>query len=81
MNNSVRFKVAIDISSQVQPFVFEVTPVDEPTMRMRLKHTLGFICLVAMYAPIVMCETKEKGVLSSLGHIYCLGHVHFYYLD
>lgn len=29
-------------------------------MIVRLKHTLGFIFLIAVYAPIRMCELEEK---------------------
>ncbi|XP_050735881.1 uncharacterized protein LOC127008208 [Eriocheir sinensis] len=42
------------------PFVVEVAPVDERIMRARLKHTLGFMSLVAVYAPTEMRETEEK---------------------
>ncbi len=38
----------------------EVTPVDERIMRMRLKLTLGFMFLVAVYAPTKTCENEEK---------------------
>ncbi|KAG0719096.1 Craniofacial development protein 2 [Chionoecetes opilio] len=52
--------VAIGISSKLQPSVVEVTPVDERIMRVRMKHTLGFMSLVAVYAPTEMRKTEEK---------------------
>ena len=52
--------VAVAISSRLQSSVVEVAPVDERIMRVRLKHTLGFMSLVAVYAPTEMCETEEK---------------------
>ena len=38
--------VAIGVSSRLQPSVVEVTPVDERIMRLRLKHSLGFMLLL-----------------------------------
>ncbi|KAG0730190.1 Craniofacial development protein 2 [Chionoecetes opilio] len=52
--------VAIGISSKLQPSVVEVTPVDERILRVRMKHTLGFMSLVAVYAPTRMRKTEEK---------------------
>lgn len=52
--------VAVAISSRLQPSVVEVAAVDERIMRVRLKHTLGFMSLVAVYAPTEMCEIEEK---------------------
>ena len=61
MSNDHRLRgVAIGISRRLQPSVVEVTPVDERIMRVRLKHTLGFMSLVAVYAPTEVCETEEK---------------------
>ena len=52
--------VAIGISSRLQSSVVGVTPVDERMMLVRLKHTLGFISLIAVYAPTEMSELEEK---------------------
>ena len=61
MSNGTRLRgVAIGISSRLQPLVVEVTPVDERIMRVRLKHTMGFMSLIAVYAPTEMCEMEEK---------------------
>ncbi|KAG0725368.1 Craniofacial development protein 2 [Chionoecetes opilio] len=61
MSNGHRVRgVAIGISSKLQPSVVEVTPVDERIMRVRMKHTLGFMSLVAVYAPTEMRKTEEK---------------------
>ena len=53
--------VAIGVSSRLQPSVVEVTPVDELIMRLRLKHSLGFMFVVAVYAPTEVCETYFTG--------------------
>ena len=61
MSNGARLRgVAIGISSRLQPSVVEVTPVDERIMQLRLKHSMGFMSVVAVYAPTEMCETEEK---------------------
>ena len=61
MSNGTRLRgVAVAISSRLQPSVVEVTPVDERIMRVRMKHTFGFISLVAVYAPTEMREIEEK---------------------
>ena len=54
--------VAIGVSSRLQPSVVEVTPVDERIMRLRLKHSLGFMSVVAVYASTEVCETEGEGV-------------------
>ena len=40
--------VAIAISSRLQSSVVEVAPVDERIMVMRLKHSFGFMSLIAV---------------------------------
>ena len=40
--------------------VLEIIPVDERIMRLKLKHSLGFMSVVAVYAPSELCETEEK---------------------
>ena len=61
MNNSGRLKgVAIAVSSRLQPLFVEVIPVDERIMRLRLKHTWGFMSLVVVYAPTEVCGADEK---------------------
>ena len=40
--------VTIGISSRLQPSFVEVNPVDEFIMRLRLKHSLGFMSVVAV---------------------------------
>ena len=54
--------VAIGISSRLQSSVVGVTPVDERILLLRLKHTLGFISLIAVYAPTEVYELEEKEV-------------------
>ena len=43
--------VAVAVSSVLRSAVAEVTPVDERIMLVRMKHSLGFISLIAVYAP------------------------------
>ena len=50
----------IGISSRMQPSVIEVTLVDERIRQLRLKHSLGFISVVAVYVPT---ETYEREVM------------------
>ena len=59
-NGACLRRVAIGISSRLQPSVVEVIPVDEHIMRLRLKHTLGFMSLVAVYAPTEMSGANKK---------------------
>ena len=63
MSNGHHVKeLAIAISSRLQPSVVEVTSVNESIMRLRLRHSLGFISVVAVYAPTEVCETEEKEI-------------------
>ena len=60
MSNGHHIKgVAIGTSSRLQPSVVKVTPVDECIRRLRLKHSLGFMSVVAVYAPTRVCKTEE----------------------
>lgn len=52
--------VAIAIASRLQSSVVGVTPVDERIMWVRLKHTLGFMSVVAVYAPTETSTLEEK---------------------
>ena len=56
--------VAIAVSGRLQPSVVEVTPVDERIMVMRLKLSLGFMSLIAVYAPTDVCKLDVRDVLS-----------------
>ena len=61
MSNGHHVKgVAIGVSSRLQPSIVEVTPVDERMMRLRLKHNLGFMSVIVVYAPTKMCETEQE---------------------
>ena len=59
-NGACLRRVAIGISSRLQPSVVEVIPVDEHIMRLRLKHTLGFMSLFEVYAPTEVCGADEE---------------------
>ena len=61
MSNGHHFKgVAIGISRRLQPSVVEVTSVYECIMRLRLKHSKGFMSVVAVHAPTEVCKTEER---------------------
>ena len=61
--------VAIGVSSRLLPSVVEVTPVDERIIRLRLKHSLCFMYVVAVYAPTEVCETEEEMLYSKLDSV------------
>ena len=68
--NGARIKgVAIGVSSRLHPSVVEVIPVDERIMRLRLKHTLGFMSLVAVYAPTGVCGLTRKMFYAKLDSV------------
>ena len=60
--------VSMGVSSRLQPSVVEVAPVDERIMRLSLKHSLGFMSVVAVYAPIEVCETEKKMFYAKLDY-------------
>ena len=43
--------VAVAVSNNLTPMIIEVTPVNERIMRLRIRHSLGVISLVSVYAP------------------------------
>ena len=58
MSNGHHIKgVAIGTSSRLQPSVVKVTPGDECIRRLRLKHILGFMSVVAVYTLTELYET------------------------
>ena len=61
MSNGHHVKgVVIGIFSRLQSSTIEVTLVDDCMMRLRLKHSLGFMYVVVEYTPTEMCETEER---------------------
>ncbi|XP_045123818.1 uncharacterized protein LOC123511833 [Portunus trituberculatus] len=61
MNNGQHIKgVAIGGFRRLQPSVVEVTPADEHIMPLWMKYSVGSMSVVAVYAPITLCETEEK---------------------
>ena len=70
MSNGHHVKgVAIDISSRLQPSVVEVLPDDEHIRQLRLKHSLGFMSVVAVYAPTEVCETEKERFYAKLDSV------------
>ena len=58
--------VAVAVANWLVPMIMQVTPVDERMMRLRIKHSLGAISLVVVYAPTEMAnrDTKEAFYVS-----------------
>ena len=42
--------VAVAVSNKLTPIIIVVTPVNEQMMRRRIRHSLGVISLVSVYA-------------------------------
>ena len=43
--------VAVAVTNKRTPMIIEVTPVNERIMRRKIRHSLGVISLVSLYAP------------------------------
>ena len=52
--------VAIAISDRLTQMVMEAVPVNERIMRLRIKHSLGVISVVSVYAPTGMSSPSDK---------------------
>ena len=48
------------MSIKLTPMVIEVTPVNERIMRLRIRHSLGVISLVSVYAPTEASDLTVK---------------------
>ena len=59
--NGARLRgVAVAVSSRLRPCVDRVTQIDERIMLLRMRHTLGFVSIIAVYAPTEARELDEK---------------------
>ena len=52
--------VAVAVSNKLTPMIIEVTPVNERIMRLRIRHSLGVISLVSVYAPTEASDFTVK---------------------
>ena len=52
--------VALAVSNKLTPMIIEVTPVNECVMRLRIRHLLGVISLVSVYAPTEASDLTVK---------------------
>lgn len=52
--------VAVAVSSRLASSIVRVVAVDERIMVVKMRHTLGFLSLVAVYAPTEVGDLKEK---------------------
>ena len=51
------------VSNKLTPIIIEVTPVNERIMRLRIRHSLGVISLVSVYAPTEASDLTVKDAL------------------
>ena len=56
--------VAVAVSNKLTPMITEVTPVTERIMRRRIRHSLGVISLVSVYAPTEASDLTMKDAMS-----------------
>ena len=59
--------VAVAVSNRLAASIVRVAAVDERIMVARLRHTVGFLSLVAVYAPTEVKDLKELQWLTALG--------------
>ena len=52
--------VAVAVSNNLTPMIIEVTPVNERIMRQRIRHSLGVVSLVSVYALIEASDLTVK---------------------
>ena len=52
--------LAVAVSNKLTPMIIEVTPVNERIMRLRIRHSLGVISLVSVYAPTEASDLTVK---------------------
>ena len=52
--------VAVAVSNKLTPMIIEVTPVNKRIMRQRIRHSLGVISLVSVYAPTEASDLAVK---------------------
>ena len=52
--------VAVAVPNKLTPMIIEVTQVNEPIMRRRIRHSLGDISLVSEYAPTEASDLTVK---------------------
>ena len=57
--------VAVAVSNMLTPMIIEVTPVNERIMRLRIRHSLGVISLVSVYAPTEASDLTMKDTFYS----------------
>ena len=52
--------VAVAVPNKLTPMIIEITPVNECNMRLRIRHSLGVISLVSVYAPTEVSDLTVK---------------------
>ncbi len=58
--------VAVAVSNKLTPMIIEVTPVNERIMRRRIRHSLGVISLVSVYAPTEVSDLTVKDAFDAM---------------
>ena len=54
------------MSNKLTPMIIEVTPVNERIMRIRIRHSLGVISLVSVYAPTEASDLTVKDAFHAM---------------
>ena len=57
--------VAMAMSKKPTAVVIEITPVNEHIMRLGIRHSLGVISLVSVYAPTEVSDLTEKEIFDA----------------
>ena len=52
--------VAVAMSNKLNPMIIEATPVNEHIMRLRIRHSVGVVSLVSVYAPTEVRDLTVK---------------------
>ena len=55
--------VAVAVSNKLTPMITEVTPINERVMRLRIRHSLGIVSLVSVYAPTEASDLTVEDAL------------------
>ena len=61
-------RVAVAVSNKLTSMIIEVTPVNKRIMRLRIRHSLGVVSLVSVYAPTKVSDLTLKTPLIILCH-------------
>ena len=52
--------VTVAVSNKLTPMIIEVTPINKRMIRLRIRHSLGVVSLVSVYAPTEVSDLTVK---------------------